>query len=68
MSVRTKRCLGLGAYVVAIWNGIQIGLNLCNFDKKIILIPLSVAISEREFSKKDAIKSHLHNKLKLEDS
>ena len=50
---------------VAIWNGTQIGLNLCNFGKKIILIPSSIAISERGFSKQDAIKSHLRNKLNL---
>jgi len=65
MSVRTKRYLRLGAYVVAIWNGTQIGLNLCNFGKKIILIPSSIAICERGFSKQNAIKSHLRNRLNL---
>ena len=55
----------LGAYVVAIWNDTQIGLNLCNFGKKIILIPSSIAICERGFSKQNAIKSHLRNKLNL---
>ena len=34
MSVRTKPCLRLGMYVVAIESGIQIGLNLCNFGKR----------------------------------
>ena len=33
MSVRTKWYLRLGAYAVAIWNGTQIDLNLCNFGK-----------------------------------
>ena len=34
MSVRTKRYLRLGAYVVAIRNGTQSGLHLCNLGKK----------------------------------
>ena len=68
MSVRTKRYLRLGAYVVAIWNDTQIGLNLCNFGKKknyIHFIKYTVAICEREFSKQNAIKSHLCNNLNL---
>jgi hypothetical protein len=60
-----KTIFRLGAYVVAIWNGTQIGLNLCNFGKKYILIPSSIAICERGFSKQNAIKSHLGNRLNL---
>ena len=39
--------------------------NLHNFGKKIILIPSSTTICERGFSKQNAIKSHLRNKLNL---
>ena len=35
MNVRTKQCLGLGVYVVAIWSGLQIGLHLRNFGKRL---------------------------------
>ena len=35
MSVRTKWYLRLDAYMVAISNGTQIGLNLCNFGRKV---------------------------------
>ena len=39
-----KPYLRLGVYVVAIWNGVQIGLNVCHFGKKIILILSNIAI------------------------
>ena len=35
MNITTKRYMRLGTYVVAIWNGAQIGLNLCNSGRKI---------------------------------
>ena len=35
ISVRTKRYLRLGAFVVAFWNDTQICLDLCNFGKKL---------------------------------
>ena len=31
----TRRYLRLGMYVVAVWSSIQIGLNLCNFGKRL---------------------------------
>ena len=54
MSVRTKQYLRLGAYVVAIWNGIETYATLA---RKIILIPSSIAICGRGFSKQNAIKT-----------
>ena len=35
ISVRTKQYLRLGMYVVAIWSGIQIGLDLCSSSKRL---------------------------------
>ena len=65
MSERTKQYMMLGTYVVAIWNNTQIGLNLYNVGIIFLLIPSSVAICERGFSKQNEIKSHLRDKLNL---
>ena len=66
MNVRTKQYLRIDAYVVTIWNGTYIGLNSCNFgQKKNILVPSNIANGERVFSKQNAIKSRLRNRLKL---
>ena len=55
----------LDAYVVAIWNGTQIGLNLCNVGKP-IFIPSSIAICERIFQTKCNQKP-LAQQVELED-
>ena len=59
MSLRTKRYLRLGAYVVAIWNGPK----LMQLWQQVILIPSDITICERGFSKQNAIRSHLRSRL-----
>ena len=63
MSVRTKQYLMLGVYVLAVWSGIQLGLNLCNFGKRVYSFHQVPTICEPRLSKHNAIKSHWHSRL-----
>ena len=54
-------------YVVEFWSGIQIGLKLMQLWQKLKLIPSSIAICERGFSKQNTIEGHLCNRLNLKN-
>ena len=62
----TKRNLRLGSYICG--RNLEWHTNWPKFMQlwhEVILIPSSIAICERRFSKQNAIKSHLRNRLNL---